>query len=347
MEGEDGLALLEEEDGWAGGGELAEEPTEVGDSFFVTASEDAGSQGWFLVILEGRANCGTGLAGCATADGVDDHEDGFGLESFVHRGGGTSFLDAMFGKVLTHRRQEMFRISHNLSFSMILPDVGSHYTLKQSPYSSHMILMRLLDPVRLGRRLLDVGCGNGFLARLLGQTGFQVTGLEHPQGYDANFPAEVALIAHDLETPLPELPGKFDVIVVADVLEHLRKPSDLLTALRPYLSKGGCVVASLPNSGNIYFRLNILLGRFPQEDKGLFDRTHLHFYMWQNWEDLFSACGFELEVYDVSGIPVGLAFASMADSWLVKMGEWGCYQLARIWKTLFAYQFLVVAKPKL
>jgi SAM-dependent methyltransferase len=230
---------------------------------------------------------------------------------------------------------------------MILPDVGSHYTLKQSPYSSHMILMRLLDPSRLGQRLLDVGCGNGFLARLLAQKGFQVTGLEHPQGYDANFPPEVALIVHDLEQPLPGMAGDYDVVLAADVLEHLKTPAALLAGMRGLLRPGGCVVASLPNSGNIYFRLNILFGLFPQEDKGLFDRTHLHFFMWQNWKDLFSECGLDLEVYDVSGIPLGLAFAKFSESWPVRMGEWVCYHLARIWKTLFAYQFLVVAKPKL
>ena len=85
---------------------------------------------------------------------------------------------------------------------------------------------------------------------------------------------------------LPELPpASFDYFFCADILEHLRDPARLLHQLRTALYPGGLLIASLPNSGNVYFRLNILAGRFPQDDKGLFDRTHVRFYMWSGWKD--------------------------------------------------------------
>jgi SAM-dependent methyltransferase len=214
--------------------------------------------------------------------------------------------------------------------------MSSVYTLKHSPYSSHMLLLSLLDPARHGRRLLDVGCGNGFLSQLLTQKGFTVTGMEHPLGFDGPPPT----IVHDLEQPLPPLPGPFDVIVIGDVLEHLRRPQDLLQQLHPHLAPGGRIVSSLPNSGNLYFRLQILLGNFPEDDKGLFDRTHLHFWMLANWHALFTRSGYTFEVAAVTGIPVGLAVPALG--WTESL----CYHLARAWKTLFAYQFLTVAKPK-
>ncbi len=212
----------------------------------------------------------------------------------------------------------------------------SVYTLKDSPYSSHMRLLALLHPARDGARLLDVGCGNGYLSNLLTQKGFTVTGIEHPLGFDGPPPA----IVHDLELPLPPLPGPFDVIVIGDVLEHLRRPGDLLANLRPHLAPNGKILASLPNSGNLYFRLHILFGSFPEDEKGLFDRTHLHFWMLANWRGLFERSGYTFQVADVTGIPVGLAIPSLG--WLDSV----CYHLARGWKTLFAYQFLTVAKPK-
>ncbi len=214
--------------------------------------------------------------------------------------------------------------------------MSSVYSLKQSPYSSHMLLLGMLQPERDGRRVLDVGCGNGFLSNLLREKGFVVTGMEHPQGFDGPPPQ----IVHDLELPLPELPGPFDIILIGDVLEHLRRPQEVLEQLRTWLAEGGRVVASLPNSGNLYFRLMILLGQFPEDDKGLFDRTHLHFWMLRNWRGLFERAGYEFEVAEVTGIPVGLAIPALG--WL----EGVCYYLARGWKTLFAYQFLVVAKLK-
>ena len=219
---------------------------------------------------------------------------------------------------------------------LLVSPMSSVYTLKQSAYSSHMLLLKLLDPQKNGKRLLDVGCGNGFLSQLLAAKGFTVTGIEHPLGFDENPPA----VIHDLEQPLPALPGPFDVIVIGDVLEHLRRPQELLEQLRPHLAPGGQIVASLPNSGNLYFRLQILMGNFPEDEKGLFDRTHLHFWMLANWRRLFERSGYSFEIAEVTGIPVGLAIPSLG--WLEVL----CYHLARGWKTLFAYQFLSVAKPK-
>lgn len=214
--------------------------------------------------------------------------------------------------------------------------MGSVYTLKDSPYSSHLQMVALLDPARDGRRLLDVGCGNGFLSQLLTAKGFEVTGIEHPLGFDGAPPA----IVHDLEQPLPPMPGPFDIIVIGDVLEHLRRPEDLLRELRPHLKPGGKILASLPNSGNLYFRLHIILGNFPEDDKGLFDRTHLHFWMWKNWKGLFDRAGYTLDMAGTTGIPVSLAVPALG--WL----DGVCYHLARGWKTLFGYQFLTVARPK-
>jgi SAM-dependent methyltransferase len=140
------------------------------------------------------------------------------------------------------------------------------------------------------------------------------------------------------------LDRQFEFILCADILEHLRDPAGILRQLRGLLRPGGVLIASLPNSGNLYFRLNVLAGRFPQHDKGLFDRTHLRFYMWSGWVELLQQSGWRIGSVQSSGIPVGLvAPPGWEDSVAVALAERVCYGLAKIRKTLFAYQFIVVA----
>jgi len=220
-----------------------------------------------------------------------------------------------------------------------------HYTLKPSPYSSHTLLLGTLPVDGTGLRLLDLGCGNGEMGALLAARGFEVTGVERMGGTDARFPSCVRLIEADLDRGLPPVAGTFDYIICADILEHLKDPGALIRGITGLLSPGGSLVASLPNSGNIYFRLKILMGQFPQDDKGLFDRTHLRFYMWDGWRDLLERSGFKVVAVRPTGIPVGLAMPAAADSAPVKAAEWLCYRGALAWKRLFAYQFVVVCLP--
>lgn len=229
--------------------------------------------------------------------------------------------------------------------SIVYPQALSHYSFKPSPYSSHAIVLSLFPAVTRTVRVLDAGCGNGYLAAILASRGYDVTGVEQPGGFDKDFPANVRLVPADLESGLPDLDGTFDYILCADVLEHLRHPEGLLAQLRACLAPGGVLIASLPNSGNIYFRLTVLAGRFPQEDKGLFDRTHLRFYTLDGWRQLFAGSGYEWEQLRPTGIPIGLRFPGAQESLPVRAAERLSYLLARLRKQLFAYQFVVVAKP--
>lgn len=215
------------------------------------------------------------------------------------------------------------------------------YRFKPRPHSSHLLVLEQFAARGEGRRVLDVGCAGGYISEILAARGFAVTGVDMA---GTTFPESIHFVAADLDQGLPPLDGRFDFIICADVLEHLRDPLGMLQQCRERLAPGGALVASLPNSGNAYFRWHVVLGRFPQHDQGLFDRTHLRFYPWSGWVELLQHAGFRIEATQVSGVPVGLALPGWDGSLAVRTLEWMSYQMARIWKTLFAYQFVVRAR---
>jgi SAM-dependent methyltransferase len=215
------------------------------------------------------------------------------------------------------------------------------YAFKATPYSSHSLLLEELPADGTGLRVLDAGCASGYLTDLLAARGFRVTAI------DCHTAAPVGaaeFLTADLDNGLPPLSAHFDYILCADVLEHLRDPLRLILDLRDRLTPQGLLLLSLPNSGHWYFRANVLVGRFPQHDHGLFDRTHLHFYTWTGWRELLARGGFQIERVRCSGVPVDKALPRWRGSLAVHALERLSYESARLWKRLFAYQFIVRAR---
>lgn len=221
-------------------------------------------------------------------------------------------------------------------------ETSSPYVLKPQAHSSHSLVLELLPENGHGLRLLDVGCADGYLSRLFAARGFSVTAIDAPTLHKRALPDGVTFLEADLDRGLPPLNGSFDFVVCADILEHLRDPEVLLRQIRAKMPAGGKLIASLPNSGNLYFRLNVLLGKFPQHDRGLFDRTHLHFFVWQGWNHLLSRSGFRITAVRSSVIPFSLALSKHPGIGNVLESAYSV--AARVWRTLFAYQFVVIAE---
>lgn len=131
---------------------------------------------------------------------------------------------------------------------------------------------------RRGQRVLDVGCGFATTSAHLQKLGNDVTGIESSElACDVAATRLARVIRADL---LNADPGneQFDVIIFADVLEHLPWPVGVLRRYLRWLAPGGSVIISLPNVGLWSVRLSHLLGRWEYEETGVLDRTHLRFF---------------------------------------------------------------------
>lgn len=136
---------------------------------------------------------------------------------------------------------------------------------------------------RREKSILDVGCGFATTSERLRRVGNRVTGIES-SGVAASTAAGrldevIESDLRDLETVSKRIGSRrFDVIVFADVLEHLDWPLPVLKSYLQFLAPGGSVIVSLPNIGLWSTRLSLLAGRFEYADTGVLDRTHLRFF---------------------------------------------------------------------
>lgn len=220
-------------------------------------------------------------------------------------------------------------------------DPQPRYQFKAGRYSSHTLLLARFPERGEGRRVLDLGCAAGYLSEILADRGYSVHCIDWP---GTPHPPTVEFSGADLDDGIGPVGGQFDYIICADLIEHLRNPLSLLKECREKLAPGGKLMASLPNSAHWYFRWNVLMGRFPQHERGLFDSTHLHFYPWHGWVNLFHRAGFRIEDFCCSSVPFGLALPGWESSLLVRSLERLSIECARVWKALFAYQFIVTAR---
>lgn len=138
-------------------------------------------------------------------------------------------------------------------------------------------LLRLWNG-RKGLRVLDVGCGFATTSEHIQKLGNEVTGIEESAvACDVARTRLSRVVQSDLQQA--DLGSEtFDVIIFADVLEHLPWPVGVLRRYLQWLAPGGSVIISLPNVGLWSVRLAHLAGKWEYEETGVLDRTHLRFF---------------------------------------------------------------------
>ena len=167
----------------------------------------------------------------------------------------------------------------------------------------------IADLIGENKRVLEIGTSTGYFTKILVERGNSVIGVEIDQeaAEIASIYCESMIIgdveAIDLNFYLEA--SSFDVIVLGDVLEHLKYPEVTLAKIKKFLKPSGYVGVSLPNVCHGDVILNLLFGDFRYTPMGLLDETHLRFYGYRNIINIFEKCGYTIENVQVTTVPVG------------------------------------------
>ena len=202
--------------------------------------------------------------------------------------------------------------------------------------SSHNLVISLVPP---HARVLEFGCATGYMSEALKMHhGCSVTGIEFsPEAAElARAHCERIIIGNAESLDFDALFGndRFDVLLFADVLEHLQDPHSVLRRIRPFITEGGALIASIPNIAHGSVRLALLNGEFRYRDTGLLDNTHLRFFTRESIQDLFEETGYIVthwlrrrKAIDQSEIAIPIrSLPETLYAWLAKDPEVTTYQ---------------------
>ncbi|MGZ6999062.1 MAG: methyltransferase domain-containing protein [Acidimicrobiia bacterium] len=214
------------------------------------------------------------------------------------------------------------------------------YDQKVGNDTSHAQIVRWLDR-RPPSRILDLGCADGRLGERLRSLGHTVVGvdLHAADGVEERLDS---FVQANLDQGIPEAVGEgFDIVLAADVLEHVRSPQNQLRQARKLLAPNASVIVSVPNFGHWYPRTRVALGRFDYDLRGILDRDHVRFFTRKSFRKMIENTGFAVRRAATVGVPIEAARLE-GDTGDEGLGLAGNAQRLAVdlWPTLFGFQFL-------
>jgi len=148
------------------------------------------------------------------------------------------------------------------------------------------IVKEFLDKECKGKRILDVGCGEGILVEEYRKKGYDI------EGVDPNYESDFVKIGD--VTDLEYEDNLFDVILLLDVLEHIPydKQYIALKEIKRVLKNGGLLLMSVPNLAAFSSRIKFLIfGKLSRSDK---DFNHVGERPFEEYKELLVKHGFKI-----------------------------------------------------
>jgi methionine biosynthesis protein MetW len=169
----------------------------------------------------------------------------------------------------------------------------------RTPGSSRVDLLVVAQMIEPGAKVLDVGCGDGELLRLLAETrGVDGRGIElSREGVNESVAKGLAVVQGDADTDLADYPDDaFDYVILSQTLQATRHPRRVLEHM---LRIGRHAVVSFPNFGHWRIRLQITFGgHMPRTDNlpySWYDTPNIHFCTIKDFRQLCEKSGAKME----------------------------------------------------
>ena len=214
------------------------------------------------------------------------------------------------------------------------------------PFSSHSLVFdRLAKMKPEGTRVLDCGFGCAAIDSKLKPAGAIIDGIDLDTAAIAENGHLFGRVFQKDLNRIDEagIDGKYDIVLLADVLQYLVSPTDFLSRLKKYLVKGGSLVVVVPNFVNFSTRWMIFWGGFPLHHRGILDEKALHFYNAKQLTILLRRTGWQIVEKNVSSVPLMTLFPFLRYKFFRPL-LYVCRAFTKAFKGLFGYQLIYVCK---
>lgn len=232
---------------------------------------------------------------------------------------------------------------HNLSifyrreFDVTPP--SEEYPLKLGYISSHTMA---IDSVKNHSKVLDIGGGQGRIAKELKKKSCYVAGIDRCQlksheVYDIFYKQDLDFTSFDFDL------SEFDTVLMLDIIEHLANPEEFLDKLRERAKLNQPrIIVTTPNIAFFILRFQLLFGQFNYGKQGILDKTHKRLFNFRTIKSMFRQCGYTIE--KVKGIPAPFPKAT-GNNIIGKSLIAANRVLIFFSKSLFSYQIYMEVKP--